>query len=175
MAKITLCMDITGEKIILARVVKKLNNSLLETTGEDEQDVTQKAVSAVIHLMDNRCKQEKRDTLTFEIPNVAKITCTPFLKDEERERLTNYQFLKRANNAVDVIHYLSRWDKFIVQFKLEKPLFAALKACEDAETMALFLTESPLLTGFPIYEDCLEWLNSPYCKDGYPYEDDGEE
>ena len=92
-----------------------------------------------------------------------------------REELTNYQFLKRANSVGDVIRYLCCWNKFIVQFKLEKPLFAALKACEDAETMALFLTESPQITGFPIYEDCLEWLNSPYCEDGYPYEDDGEE
>lgn len=89
--------------------------------------------------------------------------------------MTNFEFLRRANNVIDVIHYLLGWSKFITQFKLEKPFFAALKACDDAETMALLLTESPVITGFPIYEDYLEWLNSPYCEDGCPYEDDGEE
>lgn len=73
MPKLTLCLDITGRKIELARVVKKLGNGVLETDGRSE-DVTQTAVCCVMELMAQHCKSEKRESITYEIPGMGSLT-----------------------------------------------------------------------------------------------------
>ncbi len=82
MPKITLCTDICGDRILLTRVIKKLDNGLLETDGRGE-DVTQTAISCVIEHMLWRCKDDDRDSLTYEVPNVGRLTFTPLKNMKE--------------------------------------------------------------------------------------------
>lgn len=76
MPKLTLCVDITGRKIELARVIKKLGNGLLETDGHSE-DVTQSAVCCVMELMARHCEREERGSLTYEIEGKGSLTYIP--------------------------------------------------------------------------------------------------
>lgn len=82
MSKMTLCTDICGDRILLTKVIKELGNGLLETDGRGE-DVTQTAISCVIEHMLWKCKDDGRDSLTYEVPNVGRLTFTPLQAQKE--------------------------------------------------------------------------------------------
>ena len=80
MPKMTLCTDICGDRILLTRVIKKLDNGLLETDGCGED-----VISCVIEHMLWRCKDDGRDSLTYEVPNIGRLTFTPLKNMKEHD------------------------------------------------------------------------------------------
>lgn len=68
-----LVMDIDSDEIQLVKVVKILNNGLLETDGHPK-DMTDQAIKCVIMHMAKRCEAKGLDNLTYEIRDVGKIT-----------------------------------------------------------------------------------------------------
>lgn len=68
-----LAMDIDSDEIQLVKVVKILNNGLLETDGHPK-DMTDQAIKCVIMHMAKRCEAKGLDNLTYEIRDVGKIT-----------------------------------------------------------------------------------------------------
>lgn len=78
--KYQLAMDIGTDEIQLVKVLKVLDNGLLETDGYNE-DVTHQAVQCVIRHMAIRCEEKGTPDLTYEIPSIGKITFTPPTKE----------------------------------------------------------------------------------------------